>query len=261
MLKVAVFSDLHLETFKRYPALASIPKPQRPYDLVVLAGDIHSGTQGLDALSALGTGHVYVAGNHEYYKHDVELLNQALEERATQLQLHFLQCKSVVIQGVRFLGATLWTDYEVQPGLRFASELIAKAFLPDFRLIRYRGRRFSPKDAIELHHQARNWLAAELDKPFSGKTVVVTHHAPHLNSIHPRFGMSPINAAFVSDLSELVERADVWIHGHMHDSFDYRVGEGSRVVVNPRGYIRKSNAQGPQQFENRGFMPNFVIEI
>ena len=256
-----MFSDLHLETFKRYPALATVPQPQRPYDLMVLAGDIHAGTQGLDALSRLGTGHVYVAGNHEYYKHDVELLDQALEKRASELQLHFLQNRSVVIQGVRFLGTTLWTDYEVQPGLRFASELIAKAFLPDFRLIRYRGRRFSPKDAIALHGQARDWLASELDKPFQGKTVVVTHHAPHLNSIHPRFGMSPINAAFVSDLSDLVERADLWIHGHMHDSFDYAVGAGSRVVVNPRGYIRKSNARAPQQFENRAFMPNFVVEI
>ena len=256
-----MFSDLHLETFKRYPSLATIPQPQSPYDLIVLAGDIHAGTQGLDALAKLGVGHVYVAGNHEYYKHDVELLNQALEERAAQLNLHFLQCRSVVIQGVRFLGATLWTDYEIQSGLRFASELIAKAFLPDFRLIRYKGRRFSPKDAIELHRQARDWLAGELDKPFSGKTVVVTHHAPHANSIHPRFGLSPINAAFVSDLTELVERADLWIHGHMHDSFDYRLGNGSRVVVNPRGYIRKSNAQAPLQFENRAFMPNCVIDI
>lgn len=260
-MRLAVYSDLHLETFRRYPSWERIPEPQADVDRIVLAGDIHSGVRGLDALARLGAGHVYVAGNHEYYHHDIERLDDQLRERGAQLGLHFLQRDAVVLDGVRFLGCTLWTDFEIQRGWRFGSELIAKAFIPDFRLIRYRGRRFSPRDAVALHEQNREWLMGELARPFDGKTVVVTHHAPHPGSIHPRFAMSPVNAAFVSDLTSLVDQADLWIHGHMHDSFDYRSQGGTRVVVNPRGYIRKSNSQGPQQFENRGFSSDFTLSV
>lgn len=260
-MRLAVYSDLHLETFKRFPDWQHIPPPDHGVDTVVLAGDIHSGTQGLDALARLGRGHIYVAGNHEYYHHDIERLDEAMRERAATLGLHFLQRDAVIIDGVRFLGCTLWTDFEIQRGWRFGSELIAKAFIPDFRLIRYRGRRFSPQDAVALHQQNRRWLTEELARPFAGKTVVVTHHAPHPGSIHPRFAMSPVNAAFVSDLSDLVDQADLWIHGHMHDSFDYKTSQGTRIVVNPRGYIRKSNAQGPQLFENRAFSARLALEV
>jgi predicted phosphodiesterase len=260
-MRIAVFSDLHLETLNHYPQWQCIPEPADDTDLIILAGDIHSGTRGLEALARHGSGHIYVSGNHEYYHHDVELLDVDLRVRARELGLHYLQRQSVEIGGVRFLGTTLWTDFAVQAGWTWGSQLIAQAFIPDFRLIRYRGRRFTPLDAMQLHQNNRSWLEAELRKPFAGRTVVVTHHAPHVGSIHPRFAMSPVNAAFVSDLSHLVDLADVWIHGHMHDSFDYRTASGTRVFVNPRGYVRKKNAKGPQQFENRAFSAHCVIEL
>lgn len=260
-MKIAVYSDLHLETLDRYPEWQTVPAGSDQADIVILAGDIHSGTRGLHALAKCGKGHIYVSGNHEYYHHDIELLDVDLNTQAEKLGLHYLQRRAVQIGDVRFLGTTLWTDFAIQAGWGWGSQLIAQAFIPDFKYIRYRGRRFTPSDAMRLHAMNRDWLCAELEKPFDGKTVVVTHHAPHPGSIHPRFALSPVNAAFVSDLSAVVDKADLWIHGHMHDSFDYCTSGGARVVVNPRGYVRKKNARGPQQFENRAFNSHCLIEI
>lgn len=282
-MKIALYSDLHLETLQRYPAFNVVPVPRGEYELIVLAGDIHQGTAGLDALARLGKGHIYVPGNHEYYRNDIEILDHQFEEKAAALGLHFLQRRSVEIGGVRFLGCTLWTDYRIQPGWAMGAELLAKAFLPDYKLIRHRGKRLTPTDTIDLHRCNVDWLESMLSVPFAGKTVVITHHAPHPGSIHPRFNLSPINAAFVSDLSRLIPKADFWLHGHMHDSFDYRVlklgaaevvGEnaeaGTRVIANPRGYLRKRGKlkKAPegavvagQVFENAFFNPDLVIEL
>jgi hypothetical protein len=91
----------------------------------------------------------------------------------------------------------------------------------------------------------------------------VTHHGPHRNSVHPRYAGDLLNAAFVSNLTPLVEQADLWIHGHVHDSFDYIVGR-CRVVANPRGYARnRLYAESPEQveWENPGFDPTLVLEV
>ncbi|PQJ24347.1 hypothetical protein BSZ31_04570 [Limnobacter sp. SAORIC-690] len=128
-MKIALYSDLHLETMRHFPALAAVPQPAEDVDLMILAGDIHQGTQGLNALADLGEKqHIYVAGNHEYYNHDIEILDDHLFELAAKKQLNYLQRTSVVIQGVRFLGCTLWTDFNIQPGWRFGAELVAKRF-------------------------------------------------------------------------------------------------------------------------------------
>lgn len=273
-MKIALYSDLHLETMRRYPSLCKVPRPSSEVDLIILAGDIHQGTAGLEALAELdGKNHIYVAGNHEYYHHDIEILDGQLAELAERNHLHYLQRTQVCIQGVRFLGCTLWTDFDIQPGWRFGAELVAKAFLPDYKLIRYRGKQFTPKMSVALHEENVDWLVRMLNTPFDGKTVVVTHHAPHPQSIHPRFALSPINAAFVSDLSALMGKADVWVHGHMHDSFDYTIhqdGGQTRVLVNPRGYVRKKGKARKQQregqmtpavFENPFFNQQLVFEV
>ncbi|HEY1059789.1 MAG TPA: metallophosphoesterase [Limnobacter sp.] len=273
-MDIALYSDLHLETLRNFPAFSNIPRPKKPADRIVLAGDIHQGTAGLQALAKLGEkGHVYVAGNHEYYHHDIEILDDQLAELADKAGLHYLQRRSVVIDGIRFMGCTLWTDFNIQPGWRLGAQLVAKAFLPDYKLIRYKGKQFTPAMSMDLHAQNVDWLHSELNTPFEGTTVVVTHHAPHAQSIHPRFHLSPINAAFVSDLSPLMGKAQLWLHGHMHDSFDYTVhqnGGATRVLVNPRGYVRKKgkakrlDKEGvvtPRVFENPFFDPNLVFTV
>src|SRR5690606_35705247 len=120
-----------------------------------------------------------------------------------------------------------------------------------------------PEDALREHEQSRTWLSTELAKPYYGRTVVITHHGPHPLSVHPRYSGDATNAAFVSDLSELLKWPQLWLHGHVHDSFDYRV-HGYRVVANPRGY--PCNAGSCErfrylEFENQNFNPALVIKV
>ncbi|MEW8692247.1 MAG: hypothetical protein AB2535_14320 [Candidatus Thiodiazotropha endolucinida] len=105
-----------------------------------------------------------------------------------------------------------------------------------------------------MHEASRDWLAIMLAEPFDGRTVVVTHHAPSSQSVHPRYARDLLTPAFASNMENLMDsnRAALWIHGHTHDSFDYEIYE-TRVVCNPRGY-------SPEAL-NPDFRPDCVVDI
>jgi Icc-related predicted phosphoesterase len=126
--------------------------------------------------------------------------------------------------------------------------------MTDFSIIQNGGQRFTPEDAIQLHMASREWLVAILAEPFDGKTVIVTHHAPSSQSVHPRYARDLLTPAFASNLENLMgcDRAALWVHGHMHDPFDYEI-YGTRVVCNPRGYA--PNSLTPE------FRPEWVVEV
>ena len=122
---------------------------------------------------------------------------------------------------------------------------------------------FSAYDAARLHTKSRLWLETRLEQHFDGQTVVITHHAPHRLSIHPRYSGRLLNAAFVSDMSRFFENVDLWIHGHMHDSFDYKI-DNTRVIATPRGYaMNRLDAEFPSmlQWENEAFDPSLVVDV
>jgi hypothetical protein len=135
--------------------------------------------------------------------------------------------------------------------------------LNDHRFIQAgNGVRYSAADALEQHKVARSWLEHELSRPFAGKTVVITHHAPHPLSVHPKYADDIMNAAFVSDLPELLSHSSYWLHGHCHDSFDYRVDD-CRVIANPRGYalnLLAAETAHDLRFENVHFNSACVID-
>lgn len=139
----------------------------------------------------------------------------------------------------------------------------ARSFMVDHTDIRLNRQPFSPINALLRHEAARAWLTTELATPFDGPTVVITHYGVHPLSIHPRYAGDIVKAGFVADLGPLLDQADLWIHGHVHDSFDYRVGR-SRVVVNPRGYARnlgQVNQVRSLNFENTAFETQLVVEV
>nr|WP_205192966.1 metallophosphoesterase [Burkholderia sp. Ax-1724] len=262
-------SDLHLENDE--PELV----PHAHADLIVLAGDIHNHAAGprwaaqtFDDTVPV----VYVPGNHEYYDGEFGALESALIDAAAQVDnVHVLNNAALVDpQGRwRVLGTTLWTDfalYGATPEAIEESIEAARRVMLDYRgLIQMNwphdthdaARDFTPADSLALHRRSRAWLETELAKPFAGKTIVVTHHAPHRLSLAGRYAEDRVSAGFVNHLPELV-RAPValWIHGHTHTSFDYTVG-GTRVVCNPRGYFDRRNGQ----WENPQFAWDKVIEI
>lgn len=265
-LKIQIASDLHLEFLQSaYPGERLI-EPVKGADVLVLAGDIAGGSDTFKLFSKWPTPSpipiIFVAGNHEFYGRQMEETQEKMIDDAARLNIYYLEREAIEIDGVRFLGTTLWTDYRLRTNFT-QSQLMkfAQQNLNDHVLIRTKNGLFSTAMALAEHEIARSWLVEELAKPFVGKTVVITHHGPHPLSVHPRYVGDPLSAAFNSDLSELMPNVDLWLHGHVHDSFDYKVGR-CRVVANPAGYIQNRWAGKDKfLFENEYFDPQMIVEV
>ena len=279
-MKIRVLSDLHLENDE--PELV----PHAQADLIVLAGDIHNHAAGPRWAAETFDGAVpvvYVPGNHEYYDGEFGALEAAMHDAAASVDnVHLLNNTALVdpAGAWRVLGTTLWTDftlYGADDEALAASIAAAQRAMLDFRgLIQVTwphggtgtsgvigitdataARDFTPADTLALHAQARAWLEGELAKTFGGKTIVVTHHAPHRLSLAERYADNRVSAGFVNHLPTLVRSpAALWIHGHTHTAFDYMV-DGTRVVCNPRGYLDRRTGQP----ENPQFAWDKVVEI
>ena len=247
-MEMHILNDLHTE-------FEDFAPPVTDADVVVLAGDIGVGMQGLRWAKTRFPDKpvIYVPGNHEFYHHDIALIDE-LKAQAP-VHIHVLNDDRIVIDGVRFLGSILWTDFALfgEADKYFAMQT-ARQQMADFSIIQNHGRPFTPEDAIRLHSASRGWLASMLAQPFDGKTVVVTHHAPSSRSVHPRYAADLLTPAFASNLEVLMDgdRPALWIHGHMHDPFDYEI-YGTRVVCNPRGYAPNALTAD--------FRPDWVVEI
>lgn len=262
-MKLWILSDLHIEG-----CVWDMPSPAPDYDVLIAAGDIHDpASRGVEWLAERSNGKpvIYVPGNHEWYAHrqpfTVKSETKAARGRAADLGVHFLMDEAVVIDGVRFLCATLWTDWELS-GNSAAAMGYAAMGMNDHIVIYPEevGRALSPRLSQSWHLASRYWLAEELPKTGDwDTTVVVTHHLPHPRSVAEEYKNSPLNPAFASDLSELVEGcgAALWVHGHTHHSCDYVAGS-TRVVCNPKGYGPR--AEGAP-IENKGFDPKLVVEV
>lgn len=269
-MQIQLASDLHLEFLQEDWPGERLIGPAPSADVLVLAGDIGSGVQTLELFASWPASQkiIYVAGNHEFYGHHIESMRRELKRVAARSNIHYLDNESVEIDGVRFLGTTLWTDYKLRPELTREQQMdAAERGIADHRMIRAgkgSGRYFTAHDALNRHEDAQQWLKHELAKPWPGKTVVVSHHAPHPLSIHARYIDNSINAGFISDLSEILlstHAPDLWLHGHVHDGFDYIVGR-TRVVANPAGYIRNrrtAESRTDFDFENEAFNPELVL--
>jgi predicted phosphohydrolase len=263
-MRVQLASDLHLEFLVRDRPSVRLFGHAEGVDVLVLAGDISVGPEAIELFADWPARHVvYVAGNHEYYGGHWESTVDDIRAAARGTKLHFLENDSLVIDGVRFLGCTLWTDFALAGYEKAMAMDVAERFVLDYALVHTNAGLLRAADTIAAHIASRAFLASELETPFAGKTVVVTHHAPHPLSIHPRFAKHPANPAFINDLTQLLASVDLWLHGHVHDSFDYRVGR-CRVVANPAGYVLNRPLLAPgmrPQLQNEVFDEGLVIEV
>jgi Icc-related predicted phosphoesterase len=263
-MKIWVLSDLHLRMSE---IDWDIEFPDA--DVCVVAGDVTD--PPLESLAWLqkNIAHrmpvVFVAGNHEYYGQSYsEALAEAKSESWRFPTVHFLEKDETVIGGVRFLGATMWTDFDLYETPERSMQT-ASLYMNDYRAIEFSQnprRRFSAEITRAIHKDSRAWLEQALAESFDGPTVVVTHTCPHPLSIHDQYAGDALNPAFTSDLSAVIERfqPEAWMHGHTHSTFDYVVpGTKTRVVCNPRGYVRRWNMG--YQVENMMFERYKVIEV
>jgi Icc-related predicted phosphoesterase len=254
-MRLQIISDLHIDVAPPRPiAVAS------DIDAVVVAGDTCEGAEAgfvfLRGIVPMRVPIIAVLGNHEFYRrgHGEELAQA--RSAAPLYGVHLLENDTLTLHGVRFVGCSLWTDYQLFGAHNLPLAMTAAATgLRDHKRIKWSKqpwRRFRPQEALLLHKRARAFIAQTLAEPFSGPTVVVTHHAPHPGSLHLRYANDLISAAYVSDLTAVIEagKPALWAHGHVHSAFNYRVGD-TRVICNAHGYGS----------ENAAFDPALVVEV
>lgn len=264
-MRIQIVSDLHLEHCHDIPDIKN-----NDADVLVLAGDIVGVPDLMPTHPAVGRmiqfftlasqrfKHViYVAGNHEHYASKFNETHDIIREFLTPCRnVSFLENEHIEIEGVAFFGATLWTD--LNSGDPVTSKFVQEG-LNDYNLIVDRhGKKITPIDTFATHLRSRVALKEFLKTV--KKCVVITHHAPSFHSIHPRYRDEPwMNYGFYSEFEPYIKsnpQIALWIHGHVHDSFDYKIGE-TRVVCNPRGYPRPVFGL----FENYNFDEKKVVDI
>jgi len=281
-VNIQLLSDLHLEVHPHFQA-----QPVPGADLLVLAGDIGS-YQNNSMLSSLAisdfglarfsplpvarggagwpTPVLFLPGNHEYDGLDFDDTRIRLRETCERLGMIWLERESMVLQGVRFVGCTLWTDFDALSTEKARAEDVTlgeqlKAREKAFRAANFylnknhtfrQGQPMLAEAVREEGLKSQAWLRQALAVPFDGPTVAVTHFAPSLLSADPRYGMTPGTAGFCNSLDELLPLATLWLHGHLHCRNDY-IRHGCRVVANPLGYARKG--------EQAAFRESLCIEL
>lgn len=275
-MRLLILSDLHLEL----EAPLKLP-PDVEYDVVLLAGDIHNpGRKAVEWAQREDTfGRkpvVLVPGNHEFYGCVMHAELEKMRNAAKGSNVHVLARDVLVLAGLRIVGCTLWTDFQLgikQPDGSVLANVerslgTASGSMNDFRCIelhatmksQYRERQLHrllrAEDTLAMHWIDRDWLSRVLAPPFDGPTVVVTHHAPSKGSVAAKYADDWLTPAFASDLPpDFFSVPTLWVHGHTHTEFDYEQN-GCRIVSNPRGYPMKDGS-----FENPLFNAGMVVEI
>lgn len=259
-MKLWIISDLHCEIS---PFLLGNNVPQ--FDILIAAGDICSPLfRSIEIIAELANGKpsILVAGNHEYFGFPTPFTMldaiTAGKKRANELGVHFLNNQTIEINGIRFLGTSLWTDYRLYQN-EFEAMADAKRAMNDHRYI-YPfdlGAPLTPHQCQKWHFEALEFLNTEMTKPFNGNTIVITHHLPHRECIAPRFMGSFLNPAFCSDLDWLIRKhsPSLWVHGHTHSPVNVMIDK-TRIISNPRGYVSQKYGA-----ENTGFNGELVIEV
>ena len=256
-MRLQLLSDLHLET-ESYD-----PEPAPGAELLVLAGDVDSTWAGLERFAGWPQPVVYIAGNHEFDGRDLDRALPELRRHTAALGMTMLERESLVVtddrgRRIRLLGTTRWSDFDLFGARGRDKAMRAGSY---FMGLMQASRSGAPFDVDAVRAEAlacRAWLEAELQRPRGDwdRTVVVTHFGPSVRSVDPRYGARSGSASFCNADDDLVRRADLWLHGHLHCAHDYHLGHAggaTRVVCNSRGHAARGEAEAHR--------PQLVLEI
>ena len=262
MTRIWTFSDVHDDYHPWRP-----PDPPPPHDVLVIAGD-HGECLTERVLPSLAYAFrnrplIYVPGNHDFWRCRIEGELECARALCAELGITLLaEGERAVFDGVRFVGATLWSDYRIRGSSPVAKATAIHTML-DHKRISRSGGRWRPQDAEFAHVTQRRRIEDVLATRFDGPTVVVTHHAPHPSMLRYGEATDWLDGSYASDLSEILHgdhAPAVWISGHTHVQRDERVG-GTRLVSNPRGYVEVLRGGLEMKVENPDFDPSFVVEV
>lgn len=267
-IKIQYISDIHLEFYKDVP---DIPVNA---DILILAGDVGYPTmpifwEFLEKMSEQFKHVILIAGNHEYYhtnsaikKGRILTINEVDELIYSEIgrrqlnNVHFLQCSSIIIDNIEFVGSTLWTDIP-----RNKTVDVVEA-MSDYSRIFVEDKKSSTIHTVsvealnKLHREHRQFLSCQdrQDAAFKAKkTVFITHHMPSYKMIHEKYAEYSINCAFASDtLHTVLRKPDIWICGHSHTAYNDII-DGVHCLMNPIGY--------PGENENLNWGTYISIEL
>ncbi len=272
---IRIFSDIHLDFdiphgLKNFDPDRDIwtPKPLStdPNTILILAGDIWHAKKPFKfmnfswfaKISKQFHSIIVVLGNHDFWGGNLQKEYRHYQDEIIGQKLHniyLLQNNSILIGNNKFIGGTLWTDYN--KGNDYAMEL-AERQMNDFKYIR-NGMTFSKLRAKHLlgeHIKTTRYISENSKKDFPEQNLwVITHHPPTFSSIPAEYeDFSEIeNGAYASDLNHLfTEDLDVWVHGHTHHCVNYKLNN-TNVISNPRGYrMETTNYNEDDIFDLKG---------
>jgi len=248
-LKIQIMSDIHKDQ------RGDIPQFSREADAIVIAGDIANNGKGVDKFfnmvdNSVKVPVIVVLGNHDYYSYRYNSFVKAVEdykEMASKYSnIHILARETLEIDGVNFIGATLWTDYDKGRGISTAISA-----MPCFRYLRVDDRLVNYQDILDEYNKDVAFIGNSLSN--SLKNVVITHHVPTFNHIPNKYKNNRLNGSFCTNLDDFImdNQPDVWVCGHTHTNFTGQMGECT-LYCNPWGY----------SFEKQtGYLENFMIEV
>ncbi|WP_407481058.1 metallophosphoesterase [Elizabethkingia meningoseptica] len=248
-MKIQIISDLHQE-------FGATELNFDNADLVILAGDTHLGINGIEWLKRKfpDKAFLYVLGNHEYYKGSYPKTLNKIKDAAEGSHIFVLENQSIDIDGIRFHGATLWTDFSLF-GHPVQYGMLCQEKMSDYKMIRKDPSysRLRTIDTFKIHQFSKLWLKESLEKSGNYRNIIITHHAPSIQSVPDEYKKDPVSAAYASDLEDLMMeyKPEYWIHGHIHTPKRYFVGT-TQVICNPHGYINE---------KYNGYEKELIIEL
>lgn len=252
-MKIRVYSDIHQEVKEHFniPYFKIAKMNNEHEQVLVLAGDYISlrdlkhnyVVKDLISLSERFMHIIYVFGNHEYYNgkiggaYDQKNID-SIQNIANNISVLSRHTPSVVINGFKFIGATLWTDFAGKE-THFSD---VKNISNDFKYIKSAHSGFSkykPKNWLYEHISDIQWIKKEVDNSQDMPVIIVTHHSPYSKAVDPIDDPQNIYSKFyTSNQDDFIIRnpnIKMWIHGHIHAPFDYILGE-TRIYSNPMDY-------------------------
>lgn len=234
-MKISYVSDLHLE-------FGELNEKLPGGDILILAGDIDLGcniirdnynhwiVKQLNYYDHV----IYVLGNHEFYHGDFIKTPKEIVAVLDHENIYILNNDSIIINGVKFVGSTLWTDMNYDPLVMMKCQ----SSINDFSLIKNGSNKLTPRDTLDEFLISFKFLTKEI----TPECIVITHHTPSRRSIHSRYknpdhSTYKLNFAYSNDLDQFILDTQplLWIHGHTHDSYDYMI-DNTYILCNPRGY-------------------------
>ncbi|UYM17963.1 metallophosphoesterase [Endozoicomonas euniceicola] len=267
-INISLHSDLHNEMQDH--SLIDEPKviSSDKADIFVLAGDIHNGIESIQYAKSVAKKHnkpvIFIAGNHEYYGHDLIETEKILrKESSSEENVYFLEKDSIVLNNIRFLGCTLWSNFElyeqVIPGSKAFCMAWSEGRINDFSKITMNNRAISSGDMENLNQDCMQWLQKEFLMPHSGPTVVITHFAPVPDCVDEKWKKEPpefneLSPYFVNNLTEFITtwQPDFWFYGHTHSNICLKIGK-TQIISNQKGY--------PSEEDSTGYRPDMLIKV